>query len=508
MVPTMFDIQYACCMVLILVGMIVARIMNVEPSYNTVKSHDIKNTSDGRQSRNTKRPSRQNKRCKKAKQEKHNQADKEETEISKYMRDLTDNTCSKICMDIIRGLGLKFSDRYNAQWDIRDFYRYLVAICANSGEEGTAERQHEISVITNSMAQLPTRTWLFGKIKRIRYDHMLSRCTKMISRMVKRSRRHGLLRGSVDISIDMHDIPLYARVMKMILAYATKRKKGTTFVTRLITAHCVTNGHRMTLGVILVKRGDKIEDLVYKLLQMCKKNNIRINSVTMDRGFYTTRVVSMLQQEKVQFLMPAIKRKSIEEKLNAFSKGDIPAASPFTMTSDDKKTSTCTTLVITERPEKKQNMTTENQRLMDLYNKETKEYDRYIPFITNMKFPNIQDNPEQVAEFYKRRWGVEVSYKGYEQIRPWTTSTNHSVRILLLFFPFILYNAWVLANYVAKHKSGSGYASYNESAKYDRPTCPLGLFVDTLHDILNQRALESELYKGPPNRHTCSAVAA
>ena len=505
MVPTMFDIQYACCMVLILVGMIVDRIMNVEPSYNTVKSHDTKNTSDGRQSRNTKKPSRQNKRCKKKKQ---TPPDKKEAEISDYIRDLTDNTCSKICMDIIRGLGVKFSNHYNAQWNIRDFYRYLVTICANSGEDGTAERQHIESIKTKSTAQLPTRTWLYDKIRRIRYDHMLSRCTKMISRMVRRSRRHGLLRGSVDISIDMHDIPLYARVMKMIYAYATKRKKGTSFVTRLITAHCVTNGHRMTLGVILVKRGDRIEDLVYRLLQMCKKDGVRINSVTMDRGFYSTRVIAMLQQEKVQFLMPAIKRKSIEEKINAFSKGDIPAVSQFTMMSDDKKTSTDVTLVITERPEKKQNMTTENQKLMDLYNKETKEYDKYIPFITNMKFHNIQDNTEQVAEFYKRRWGIEVSYKKYEQIRPWTTSTNHSVRILLLFFPFILYNAWVLANHLAKRKSDSGHISSNESAQSDRSACTLGLFVDMLHDILNQRAFESERHKGPPNTQTCSAVAA
>ncbi len=431
----MFDIQYACCMVIILVGTIVARILgsiiNVEPLHDTAKSHE-------KQSRNNKKSSRQNKTRKKTK---HDQPNKEEAEISDYIRDLTDNTCSKICMDIIRGLGVKFSNRYNAQWNIQDFYRYLVAICANAGEKGTAEQQHMESVKTTSRAQLPTRSWLFGKIKCIRYDHMISRCTKMISRMVKRSRRHGLLRGSVDISIDMHDIPLYARVMKLIYAYATKRKEGTSFVTRLITAHCVTNGHRMTLGVILVKRGDKIEDLVYKLLQMCKKDGIRINSVTMDRGFYSTRVVAMLQREKIQFLMPAIKRKSIEEKIDAFSKGEIPAVSQFTMISDDKKTSACTTLVITERPEKKQNMSAENQKLMDLYNKKTKEYDKYIPFITNMKFHNIQDNPEQVAEFYKRRWGIETSYKKYEQIRPWTTSTNHSVRILLLFFPFILYNS-------------------------------------------------------------------
>ena len=215
-----------------------------------------------------------------------------------------------------------------------------------------------------------------------------------------------------------------------------------------------------------------------------------------------------MKRHGVPFLMPAVKGNNIKKALAAFSEGDIPAVSTFTMTSGDKKISADVTLVITKRPKKKHDMSEENKKLMDLYNKKTKEYDEYIPFITNMRFPNLEDDPEQVAEFYRRRWGVEVSYKGYEQIRPWTTSTSYSVRILLLFFPFVVYNAWILADHLAKRKNNSNDTSSDKHAKYVRPVCPLGLFVGILHDILNQYALESERHKGPPDIHPYGTVAA
>ena len=267
--------------------------------------NESKGKSKEKQNRTGKKSGRRYKKSGKdrqSKKEKHNWPNRNEEEITEYIRDMTDNTCSKICLDMIRGLGLIFSDRCNAQWDIRDFYRYLVAMCADAGENGTAERQHIKSMNLMGMAQLPTRTWLFDKIKPIRYDYMLSRCMKMISRTVKRARRYGLLRGSVDVSIDMHDIPLYARVMSLIFGYASEYKKGTSFFTRLATIHCVTNGHRITLGVILVKRGDRMEDVVYDLLRMCEKNGIRVNSVTLNSGFYSTRVVSTMKRHGVPFL--------------------------------------------------------------------------------------------------------------------------------------------------------------------------------------------------------------
>lgn len=56
---------------------------------------------------------------------------------------------------------------------------------------------------------------------------------------------------------------------------------------------------------------------------------------------------------------------------------------------------------------------------------------------------------------YRRRWGIETAFRCYEQVRPRTTSRNESVRLFLLLFPMLLYNAWTLARHLFCRDGGS-----------------------------------------------------
>ena len=67
---------------------------------------------------------------------------------------------------------------------------------------------------------------------------------------------------------------------------------------------------------------------------------------------------------------------------------------------------------------------------------------------TNIPAYIIAGDPDRFVELYRQRWGIETGYRCYEEIRPRTTSHHESVRILLMFFPFLLYNAWVIAGYL------------------------------------------------------------
>ena len=69
--------------------------------------------------------------------------------------------------------------------------------------------------------------------------------------------------------------------------------------------------------------------------------------------------------------------------------------------------------------------------------------DGYYVFATTLTGSWISDDPKHVNDLYKLRLGIENSKscdKSYEQLRPWATSNRHSVRILLWYIPFILYN--------------------------------------------------------------------
>ena len=99
----------------------------------------------------------------------------------------------------------------------------------------------------------------------------------------------------------------------------------------------------------------------------------------------------------------------------------------------------------------------------------------------------IGGDPHRVADFYRRRRGIENSYKSYdkpyERTRPRTTSTSYSVRILLGILPFALYNIRILARFMAARQEADGSTD---------PPVTLKLFLSMLLDAATAQCLISQ----------------
>jgi putative transposase len=52
-------------------------------------------------------------------------------------------------------------------------------------------------------------------------------------------------------------------------------------------------------------------------------------------------------------------------------------------------------------------------------------------------------SPRQARRLYRRRFGVETSYRCAGQVRGWTTSKNPAYRFLLIGLSFFLLNVWL-----------------------------------------------------------------
>ncbi len=76
-----------------------------------------------------------------------------------------------------------------------------------------------------------------------------------------------------------------------------------------------------------------------------------------------------------------------------------------------------------------------------------KETDRYIVFATNVRDRSKQDLISKIPDEYKKRWGIETGYACMERIGPQTSSRNDSIRILLMYLPPVIYNAWIMEDY-------------------------------------------------------------
>ena len=88
----------------------------------------------------------------------------------------------------------------------------------------------------------------------------------------------------------------------------------------------------------------------------------------------------------------------------------------------------------------------------------------------------------------RKCWGIETAYRCYEKARPRTAGRNESVRILLMFFPFFLYNAWILAGHFIE-ESGLG------------PRGRKRMTFSRFKKFLVRLSTGSALKERPPKRH-------
>ena len=61
---------------------------------------------------------------------------------------------------------------------------------------------------------------------------------------------------------------------------------------------------------------------------------------------------------------------------------------------------------------------------------------------------NKPTDPKWTLQMYKWRWGIETGYRVKKDFRAKTTSTSHIVRVIYFLLSVILYNLWVMSNFI------------------------------------------------------------
>lgn len=80
----------------------------------------------------------------------------------------------------------------------------------------------------------------------------------------------------------------------------------------------------------------------------------------------------------------------------------------------------------------------------------TADEDKTVAFITNKDVDDEIEldrrETEGVIGRYRRRWGIENSYKTIKDFLAWTTSKDFSVRLFYFGFAVLLYNMWLIVD--------------------------------------------------------------
>jgi hypothetical protein len=260
---------------------------------------------------------------------------------------------------------------------------------------------------------------------------------------------------------DIHDIPRYDPNPDSGFLRRSKPERGTTTFESYMTLHSVEEGRRVQLACEHLGLFDEKEVILEELLVLSR---IEIYLLLLDRGFFNSHSIRMLERIHQRFLMPCIKNKGIKSAIIEYSEGRRKYISEYAM-GDSKFT-----LVIFPKAN---------------HGNEDDPLERYIAFATNIPLGEILWNMRKLPEDYRRRWGIESGYVGIEEFRARTTSRNHTLRLVYFYYAMILYNAWLLANLILAKK-------FNFLDRMKEPIIPVRL----IKEVFRRLIIESFLTNG------------
>ena len=236
-----------------------------------------------------------------------------------------------------------------------------------------------------------------------------------------------LWRQAQDIAIDLHDRPYYGKTSQEEgLWVRGQAKDGTTRFYRIATAYVIHRGLRVTVALHFFLPTDSVVNTLEMLLERIKELGIGINCLLLDKGFAGIDIQAYLQQSQIPALI-ACPIRGRTGGTRALCRGNKSYSTRHTFRNQaDKKEFTADIAVCRVFSTAKR--TGRMKRRAD-----------WLLFI----LINLELTPRQARRLYRRRFGVETSYRCAGQVRAWTTSKNPALRFVLIGLSFFLLNVWL-----------------------------------------------------------------
>jgi hypothetical protein len=232
------------------------------------------------------------------------------------------------------------------------------------------------------------------------------------------------------LAIDLHLVPYYGEPdedPKEI--YRSQAKAGTNNFHAYASAYVVCKGQRYTVALTPVERGEKMKDVVQRLLTLARKASVRPCLLLLDRGFYCVEVIRYLQAARVPFLMPTVARGRLPKDdkpvqgIRAFQIWKRGGWAKHTLASGKKK-ATVSICVFCGN-----------------YRGAWKKHGRYAWVYAYWGFK--PGSTRWVADTYRLRFGIETSYRQLNEARIKTCTRDPKVRFFYIALALLLRNVWV-----------------------------------------------------------------
>ena len=236
-------------------------------------------------------------------------------------------------------------------------------------------------------------------------------------------------RRSWQVAIDWHLSPYYSQpYQSKNELYYGKPRQGTKKFHAYATACIVDHGQRYTLALTWVRRHESTVTVLRRLIARIRELELKIKVVLLDRAFFNVSVVEFLQQEYLPFLMPVMfrgRKPKKGRKATGLRWIKQQAAGWYTHTMKNKGQEVTVSVCVGYRTHKNR--------------KDKKKKKQKLLFAAW----RVTGSPTEIRERYRKRFGIETSYRQMRQARIYTCTRNPRLRLLFVAIALILRNLWV-----------------------------------------------------------------
>ncbi len=232
-----------------------------------------------------------------------------------------------------------------------------------------------------------------------------------------------LLRPRLPGAIDITEIPYHGQHEEdEELVRRGRAKSGTTHFHCFATLYVVKRNKRYTLAITLMRRSDKALDVLQRLLDCGQALNLRLKRLYLDRGFDNNGVIAYLKQQPFPTIIPLV----IRGKTGGTRALLVGRKSYHTTYTRQSVTYDQETIPV---------------HVVCIYSK-GRYRRRGLYRFAYIVIGQVKMQPRQIADEYRRRFGIETSYRLMNTVRARTTSRSAELRLFFVTLAFLLLNLW------------------------------------------------------------------
>jgi hypothetical protein len=231
------------------------------------------------------------------------------------------------------------------------------------------------------------------------------------------------------VAIDWHLTPYYGQpYQSRNELYYGQPRQGTKQFHAYASACLIDHGERYTVALTYVRRHESTVTALRRLLARMGELGLKIKYVLLDRAFFNVAVVEFLQQEQLPFVMPVAfrgRRPKKGKKLTGLHAIKRRKAGWHKHTMKNRKRAVTVPVCVGYRTHK------------------NRQDGRRIQQKLLFAAWRVTGSPTAIRELYRKRFGIEASFRQLRQARIYTCTRQPRLRLLFIAVALVLRNLWV-----------------------------------------------------------------